>query len=212
MRRIGYLGAFAIGAALVAGCTNTQAGSAAQSPAAHSQARSTPTTSTAAAPSTTAASSTKPAPKTSASKAPAAPLSKYESDPGVRTLRAWAVKVARSLTAGHATDAAVDKLITPSFRKLMVSLDKGEVGHYYPGPQPFTPVAVKAPDASTHVVNMCFLAAGYSQHPRTHTVWNKRRVLPIQATVERINDSWRISHFYSGKFSCQGVKIPEPSW
>jgi hypothetical protein len=102
--------------------------------------------------------------------------------------------------------------MTPELAKTIKNLDGGEQGHYYPGPLPFTPIAVSNITADSRDVKLCMLAGGYSQHPDTHKVWTKRRVVPVSAAAVRSNGKWVVSKFDAGNFSCAGVQISEPSW
>lgn len=193
---------------LVAGCTSSSEASKPSDPPA-STSSATATTP----PSSVSPSSVAPSLPTSSAASPVPkPLSKFESDPGVVTMRDWAAELARAVTAGHTTSAKLDALMTTAFAKSIRVIDVGELGHYYPGPLPFTPISVRNITSDSREVRMCLLAGGYSQHPATHKIWTKRNVGAVTAVVSRADGEWRVSTFDTATFACRGVTIPTPSW
>jgi hypothetical protein len=164
--------------------------------------------STSAAPSTSAPASTSPRPTPTRSVG----LSRFEADPAVKALRAWAAELGRTVNSGHITRPALNRLMTSFVKKNMKAIDGGEQGHLYPGPLPFKPLSVHDITPTRRFVNICVLAGGYSEHPNTHKVWTKRNVLPILAAAERDNGRWIVSQFSKGSFSCKDVAIPTPSY
>lgn len=140
------------------------------------------------------------------------PQSKFEKDPAVAALRAWAVEVAHAVTAGHNTSAKLDALMTPAFAKSIKGIDGGELGHYYPGPLPFTPIGVRNITSSSRDVRLCLLAGGYSQHPATRKLWTKHSVVAVTAAASLVDGGWRVSKFAGATFACSGVPIATPSW
>ncbi|HEU5008657.1 MAG TPA: hypothetical protein VFT67_16915 [Jatrophihabitantaceae bacterium] len=139
-------------------------------------------------------------------------MSPFEADPAVKALRAWAAQGARAINAGKFNTPGLDALMTATFAKSMTHIFGGEKGHYYPGPVPFTPVRVTVRSASERDVDLCFVAGGYSQHPKTHKTWSHFKELPSAAAAVLAHGTWLVSKFETGPFSCKGVHIPEPSW
>jgi hypothetical protein len=162
------------------------------------------------APSAPVPTSSPPAPTTAT--ASGAPLSPFEADPAVKALRAWAAEAAKTINTGHYDSAALNALMVPSLAKKMKFLAGGEVGFYYPGPVPFTPVRITVRSSRERDVAICFLGSGYSQNPKTHEPAQKRVVLPTLAGATLVRGKWLVSKFGQSSFSCAGVRIPEPSW
>lgn len=184
------------------GCSSSSAPGNSDVPA-----RPDPTTSAAVASSPTST----PPPSVSTSAAPK-PLSPYENDPAVKALRAWAAQAGRTVNTGKYDDAALNALMTPSLVPTMKHDLGDEVGHYYPGPLPFTPVTVTVNSARSRDVHMCVLAGGYSLNPKTHKPFSKRSVIAIDAGAVRSGQKWLVSKLDNAGFSCKGVKIREQSW
>lgn len=202
MRRYLCVGALAAIAVLGTACSGSSGGSPSESPTAPS---STPPPTTSAAPTTTAPSTPTPSPT-------AAPLSKFENDPGVKALRAFAAQAARTLTSGHAIDAKLNALVTPAFAKVLPGIVETEVGKIYPGPNPFTPVKITSATPTQRNVNVCWVAAGWSLDPKTHKVAEKYQVVPVAVTTTKSGNQWRVAKFADGNFSCLGVKIVKQKW
>jgi hypothetical protein len=203
LRRLACVGALVL-VALSAACSS----SGSSSPPSSTLGSTTAHTPTSVAPTTTSPST--PAASTSTSAAP--PLSKFESDPGVQALRAFAAQAARTLSSGHITDPKLDALMTPAFGKLLKSVAGSEVGRIYPGPNPFTPMKVTHITPNRREVDVCWVAAGWSLDPKTHKVAEKYRVAPIAAATTRSGQRWLVSQFQQAGFSCKGVKIVKKRW
>jgi hypothetical protein len=196
------VGTVAITAALLAGCSSSgPAGTSSSVPApVTTSAPSTP----ASAPASTSAS---PSPSSSP------PLSRFEADPGVQVLRAWARTAARTINDGHYTSAALRALLTPAVAAEMKQTLGTEVGLYYPGPAPFTPVRVSVTSPSARKIDVCLVSDGFSQNKTTHKPAKRLRVVPVTTRETLTGGHWRISELLlTTAFSCSGVKVPMPSW
>lgn len=160
-------------------------------------------------PPTTTATSTSSTPPPTTSSAPP-PLSRFESDPAVKALRTWAAQVGRTVNGGHYDDAALDALMTPTMKRGIKPVTGGEVGRHYPGPVPFTPIAVTLLSSVNREVKICVVAGGFSTDK--HGGRTKHKVLPIRADLTRVGGRWLLNHFYTATFSCSGVHVPEVTW
>lgn len=193
-----------VGVALVATAT-VLAACTSSGPAKRSVSPSSP------APTTTSSviTSSTPTPTTTPAPSSSAPLSPFEEDPAVKALRRWAVQLAKTINTGEYDSPALDSLMTAGMKKLMKVVAGTEVGRRYSGPVPFTPVRVTASNASTHDVRICVVAAGFSTNPATGKA-KALKIVPIDAGAVRSNGTWLVSKFFSSRFSCKGVAVPEP--
>lgn len=141
------------------------------------------------------------------------PLSAYESDPGIEAYRAWAAQAARTVNSGHYTSKALEALMTPTFAKTMKHVLGTEVGRYYPGPIPFTPINLRVPSATVHQSDGCLEANGFAQNPKTHKPAAAAKVVPITISTVDQGGTW-VMNGLSGpaKISCTGVKIGTSTW
>lgn len=157
--------------------------------------------------------SSAPAPTTSSatptpSPSSTAPLSKFENDPAVKALRAWAAEAARTVNAGKYTSPALQALMTRNFAATMKNVLGSDVGLRYAGPIPFTPLSVRVVSPTRRDVKMCVVLTGYAVDPRTGKP-AARTVGPADTSAVLANGKWLVSRFDTGSFSCRGVKIEE---
>lgn len=195
---------------LLAGCTSSSKPDPGPGPGSLTPSTS-PSTSTLAstpAPAPSSPSSPAPSPRPTKSK----PLSPFEADPAVMALRTWSAQVARTINKGKIDEPDLRSLMTASLDRSMPAIAGGEIGHRYPGPVPFTPIAVTATSATAHEVKLCDVAAGYSLNPKTGKPFEKYRKQGIVAGAVLSNGRWLVSKFVLASFSCTTVKIPEPTW
>jgi len=191
--------------------TGVLAGCSSSGPAHETSSSPAPVT-TSAAPATTPAptsSSPSPSPKPKSS----APLSRFEADPGVRVLRAWARRAAQTIDNGHYTSAELRALLTPAVAAEMKQTLGTEVGLHYPGPAPFTPLRVAVTSPTSRKIDICLVSDGFSQNKTTHKPAKPLRVVPVSTRETLSGGRWRISQLFSSTaFSCARVKVPMPSW
>jgi hypothetical protein len=202
-RTLGGPAALAVVLALVAGCSSS--GPAAKSASSPAPAPTTPVPTTPA----SASSGSTPAPSPSTSP----PLSRFEADPGVRVLRAWARAAGQTINAGHYTSAGLRALLTPTVAAEMKQTLGTEVGLHYPGPAPFTPVRVSVTSPTSRKIDICLVSDGFSQKKSTSKPAKPLRIVPVSTQETLTGGRWRISELLSTTaFSCAGVKVPMPSW
>ncbi len=141
-----------------------------------------------------------------------APLSPFEKDPAVKALRRWAAQAARTVNTGHYTDSALAAVMTGGLAKNIKVVLGPDVGLYYPGPAPFTPVSVRTVSATRRDVKICIVGTGFAEKRSTKRPAAARKVLAIDAGAVRVSGRWVASQFYTATFSCSGVTVPEPRW
>jgi hypothetical protein len=189
-------------ALLLAGCTSSGgAAGGGSTPPGPLPATSNPTT-TPAMPST-------PAPHPSSS----TPLSRFEGDPGVAALRAWAQLAAQTVNSGHYISAQLRRLMTPTVAKEMKSTMGTDVGLHYPGPIPFTPVRVGVTSTTSRQVDVCFVSTGFAQKPHSDTAAKRLKIIPVRTGETLTRGKWLLSELIStSSFSCAGVHVPKPAF
>lgn len=140
------------------------------------------------------------------------PLSRYERHPAVRALRTHYVGLARSVNLQTPDVPELVSTSTPARRALNRRITQVDYGLYYPGPVPFTPVAMRAVDADTRLVRLCVLGEGWGQDPNTGDPVNPRAVRAVLATMVRVRSAWLVDHIAETRASCRGVTIREVTW
>jgi hypothetical protein len=189
---------------LLTGCGGSDA-----APQAVASPSSSPTSApTAATPSTTVA----PAPTTSAPKPKPkptktlAPLSRFEGEPVVKALRAFAAVSGRAVNANTLNYKPWLALMTPYGRKTRAYYIKEDLGMKYPGPLPFTPTAVKV-TGSTATVKACVWVQGWGLNPRTGKPARARRIVPATFYVRKSGKAWLFDAMTIKASTCSGVSV-----
>lgn len=127
--------------------------------------------------------------------------------------RAWAAQAARTINSGHYTSAPLAQLMTPTFAKTMKRLLGTEVGRYYPGPIPFTPVSLTNPSAATRRSDGCVFFDGFAENAKTHKPAAARKVVPVEIDFVYQSGQWLLNALNnSPSTSCTGVQIGAPRW
>lgn len=198
-------------AVLLSACTSSG------SPGKSSSATSTPA-STSVAPSTPAVSSS----STSSSATPTptptptrtvVPLSPFEKDPGVQAFRAWAAAAARTVNTGHYISASLRATMTAGLASQMKTIIGTDVGTYYPGPVPYTPVRVIVHSSASREIDGCGLSTGFAENRKTHKPAEARKVIPVQVLAVQQSGRWVLSAMYGqARVRCTGVVIKTPRW
>jgi hypothetical protein len=138
------------------------------------------------------------------------PRSRFENDPAVRVLRQHYRGMAIGVNEESMRVADLTASSTKTRLKILPDLFRDEYGDRYPGPIPFTPVAVKKRSATLHDVKICVLADGWLQDAQTGRPTKKRAVQALQAWVIKTGPGWRVDHVYTEpSIDCDGVKISE---
>jgi len=142
-----------------------------------------------------------------------APLSPFEDRPQVQGLRAWAAAATQDVNA-RAREF-------PTARKLEVDTDKvrsdvsisfhEEFDKYFPGPLPFTPVAVTGSGRHA-VVSTCVIGSGFALTKQGGPRAEKRKVIPVVFTMAKEHSSWLLAGIVAGTGDCGGVKVKGVQW
>jgi hypothetical protein len=160
-------------------------------------------------PSTTSATPT-PTPTTTATPA-AEPLSVFEDRPEVVSLRAWAVAQSQDINHGDRQMPRAAQLETPHGRQVVPGYAAGDMGLYYPGPLPFTPVAVKSSGGKA-TISTCWWSEGWAQDKASHKPARKKQVVPAIVQMRRTGGRWLLDDVTPGSADCHGVKVKGVRW
>ena len=202
MRRVAAAALMCCLATSVAACSSS--GAAAKPPSSTPP----PTSSSASSSSAPPTTSVPPTPPTSS----APPLSPFETDPAVHAMRVWAVQYARTINTGHYDSPALDRLMTATVKNNMKATAGSDLGLYYPGPLPFTPIRVTVVSPTVRAVRICAVGSGFAQKRSTHKPAAKRTVVPVDIAATESGGRWIVSKMYAGTFSCSGVTVREVTW
>jgi hypothetical protein len=137
----------------------------------------------------------------------ATPLSPYENDPGVKTMRAFYAAAAKAVNARNLRLPELVALSTARRQVRTEALLKEELGSRVPGPVPFTPVSVRSNGPASRSVLLCVLDGGWSIDPKTGKPREARKVLSGQADLIVVDGKWKVDRLYKKDFSCAGVKV-----
>lgn len=168
-------------------------------------------------PSKTVSTSATPTPTAIPTAAPSEePLSAFEDRPQVQALRAYFAAVGQAVNAGDRTLGTVAPLATgaglASTRGAVQ--DDLEHGYRWPGPEPFTPTAVRSSRGSA-TVSTCMLSTGWSVDPKTgKTVGGRkaRSVKPILVDLKKVAGKWKVDAILLGTGDCASVTMKEVRW
>ena len=200
MRRVAVLVAALTAFVVAAACTSSSKPSRSDTPLGSSSSATLSPTPTPVTP--------KPSPTKSA------PLSRFEADPAVAAMRAWSAQVAKDVNAGGKfNDPALLVLETKKFASQVRSIIGTDVGTYYPGPAPFTPLAVTVVSPTERKIKMCIVSTGFAQNSKTHKPAKKLKLLPSEAVMPLVSGDWKLDSLTQAPTtSCAGVKVPMPTW
>ena len=143
----------------------------------------------------------------------AEPLSPFEGKAPVKATRAYIEAVGRSVNAGDKTLKAVRGIATPAGITSSLNVFHTDLagGYHWPGPEPYTPTALRNAGNSA-TVSACMLITGWSVHPATGKTVGRRKVSPVLFEMKKVGGHWKFDAMYSGTGDCGSVKIPEVRW
>jgi hypothetical protein len=127
----------------------------------------------------------------------------------VRVIRQWAAAAATDFNNGDRQMAAsrvfLTKAAVPRFRTDVMGEDFDKD---YPGPIPFTPVAVTAKATSAQVF-ACLQSQGWGLDRTTGRPAEKKQIMGAEFDLVRSKGSWVIDHLYdvTDSVDCKGVKV-----
>lgn len=169
-------------------------------------------------PTTSASVSTTPTPTTTPTSTPtttptAAPLSPFEDKAPVEALRSWAAAATRDVNERH-RDFSLARRFQVESAKVRSDVSTSwheDFDKYFPGPLPFTPIAV-AGGGSRATITVCAVASGFSLTRQGGKPAEKRTVIPVVFTMARQRGTWLLAGIVAGTADCSGVKIKEVPW
>lgn len=141
------------------------------------------------------------------------PLSEFEDEAPVKAVRKWAAVVGKAVNQGDTSMRSTRVWATPSGVAIAAQATAGDLesGYRWPGPQPFTPVAVRTRGKSA-TLNVCFQTYGWARNENGKRV-NKRKVEPAVMEMKRMNGRWKVSNVdIGGPFSCSDVSVKGVRW
>jgi hypothetical protein len=143
----------------------------------------------------------------------AAPLSPFEDRAQVKALRSWAAASTRDVNARHHDfpSARQFEVDTAKVRSDVEFSWQQDFDKYYPGPLPFTPIAVSG--AKRHsAITTCVLGAGFSLKKPGGRPAEKRKVIPVVFTMTKQRGRWLLAGIVGGTADCAGVKVKGVLW
>jgi hypothetical protein len=134
------------------------------------------------------------------------PLSRFEDTPQVKVARKWAIGAARSVTANDKTMRRIAPFVTPTGRTRMQGYFGEDMGQEYPGPVPFTPVAVRDTGGAARVP-MCMWTFGFTVDPKTKRPTEARRIEAGAFVMVKQAGKWRIDDMVYADHDCKKVVV-----
>jgi hypothetical protein len=98
--------------------------------------------------------------------------------------------------------------MTRKGRQIMPTRFSQEIGLRYPGPVPFTPVAVRA-DGD---VVTCMWVAGWGRAEATGKPAERKKVVPMRIDMDRVRGKWRVSDLLYSEADCGAVDVRGVRW
>ena len=141
-------------------------------------------------------------------KANVAPLSAYEGDPAVKDLRAYYVAAARAINARNFRLPALLALSTPGRAARHQAVFGSEIGLYYPGPAPFTPLGVRTVAPGHKQIITCGVDNGWALTKKGGRAAHPLSVLGIRTDLLSTGGRWHVDHVRAATgTTCSGVRI-----
>jgi len=151
------------------------------------------------------------APSPTAAPTTAAPLSRFEGQPPVKVLRAWAAAAAKDINArSHGLARARAYELPSGYTDFNYTVRK-EFDKYYPGPFPFTPVAVTR-HGRTAQITTCLWAEGFALKHKGGPRAEKHGVVGALFTARKVGGAWKLADIAAATVDCSGVTIKGVTW
>jgi hypothetical protein len=163
---------------------------------------------------TTRSTSASPTPSATPTPTPTeAPLSPFEAKPQVRALRAYMVAVGQALNSGDYAMHSVSGFTTSAGHQATLGAVDFDIKHRYnwPGPEPFTPTAVRSRGGSA-TVSTCIQTDGWSVNPKTGKTIGRRTIGAISFGMQKGGGRWRVDSITTGAGDCASVAVKEVRW
>jgi hypothetical protein len=128
-------------------------------------------------------------------------------------LRSWADAAVRDVNARkHAFPTARQFQVDSGKVRSDVAFSwQQEFDKYFPGPLPFTPVAVTGSPRRADVTT-CVLGAGFALDKPGGKPAEKREVISVVFTVAKQGGTWLLAGIVQGTADCGGVRIKGVQW
>ena len=134
------------------------------------------------------------------------PLSRFEDTPQVKVARPWAVGVARATTANDRSARAIKPFVTPSGLTRFQGYLAEDMGRIYPGPVPFTPIAVRD-QVGRAEVPICVWVGGFTLDPKTKTPDKAPRIVPAKFVMVKQGGKWKLDDMVFTDHDCKKVVV-----
>lgn len=144
------------------------------------------------------------------------PLSPFEDRPEVKALRAYFVAVGRAVNARDRDLSSIAAFVTPAGLAATRPAVAGDIEHGYlwPGPEPFTPVAVRSRKGKA-TVSTCLLTVGWSVDRKTGKQVFKpkeRKIGSVLFDMVRSRGAWKVDKVVFATGDCSSVKVKGVRW
>lgn len=169
---------------------------------------STSTSTTSGSGTTTPSSTTTAAPSTTA----LPPLSRFEDDPRVKAVRMFAYEYGKAVNAKSANYKPWLATMSPAGQAVRKDFIQGDLGYQYPGPVPFTPVALQGSGSPSKVI-ACMQITGFSLNPKTNQPAEKTSIDPVYVKVSKVKGAWKVDTIGDqAGTSCSKTKVVGRAW
>lgn len=139
------------------------------------------------------------------------PLSPFESRRPVQAARKFLAANGRAINARDPSMKELAPFVVPGVLGRFYGYAKADFGRYYPGPLPFTPVAVRVSGSSASLPG-CLWTAGWAQKRSTRLPDEKRAVTPVNVSLRKLGASWKVADVRVRQGSCKGVAVKGVAW
>ena len=134
------------------------------------------------------------------------PLSRFEDRPQVKVARQWAIGAAKATIANDRSVRAIKPFVTPTGLKRMQGYLAEDMGRLYPGPVPFTPLAVRDQGGKAEVPT-CMWVGGFTLDPKTKTPDKAPRIIGMKFLMFKQGGKWRIDDMVYTNFDCKKTAV-----
>jgi hypothetical protein len=140
-----------------------------------------------------------------------APLSRFEDEPPVVAARAWGAAVARAINKRERDLAGAKRFMTRAGQERFPRYTAEDIGHYFPGPQPFTPTQVMVHGRQA-AVELCWWSYGFAQDRKTKLPADKRSIAPGRLTLKKQGGRWLVDNLVMQDGDCSKVPVKGVGW
>ena len=123
--------------------------------------------------------------------------------------RQWAVAYARDVNAGQYHLPRSAAFETDHGRTVVPNIDKSDMGLHFPGPLPYTPVAVSGSGASAQVT-VCLWEQGWGE--KRGKPAGRKKIGPAVFLMKKVGGAWRVDDLQVATADCSGIKVKGVRW